>query len=179
MHWIGIIIAVVAIGGCSCRRTPPPDTDTASPAQATPVSPATVHDAARKAPAPPAALPTIDATTQAGLIAAGSTVQRYLGALPGAARAQADALWVGGRPPPVPDDGVLRAMGGIVSMRILNDPAQPLDPQQPLQRVEVPVRIVVRTAAGSQQLVGTYRLQPRAGSQGWEIYSATLHPVLR
>ncbi|MCC8537422.1 hypothetical protein ACDH70_19790 [Xanthomonas axonopodis pv. poinsettiicola] len=113
------------------------------------------------------------------LAEASATVQRYLGALPGAARADADVLWTGGRPPPVPDDAVLRAMTGIQSMRINNDPPVLLDPDNPQRRIEVPVRIIVRGASGTQQLVGAYRLQPRAGSDTWEIYSATLQPVLR
>ncbi|QTK37007.1 hypothetical protein NDK37_15930 [Xanthomonas citri pv. glycines] len=110
---------------------------------------------------------------------ASATVQRYLGALPGAARAQADALWTGGRPAPVPDDAALRAIANIQSIRINNDPPIALDQAQPPQRIEVPVQLTVRTTTGTQRLVGAYRLQPRAGSDGWEIYSATLRPVLR
>ncbi len=64
-------------------------------------------------------------------------------------------------------------------MRINNDPPLLLDQEQPPQRIQVPVRISVRTGSGTQQLVGAYRLQPRIGSDSWEIYSATLHPVLR
>ncbi|ATS21974.1 hypothetical protein XppCFBP6982P_03555 [Xanthomonas phaseoli pv. phaseoli] len=117
--------------------------------------------------------------TLANYAQASATVQRYLGALPGAARAQADALWTGGRPPPVPDDAALRAIANIQSMRINNDPPFALDQAQPPQRIEVPVQLTVRTTTGTQRLVGAYRLQPRAGSDGWEIYSATLQPVLR
>lgn len=179
MRWIGIIVAVVTIGGCSCGRNPDADTRTAASAQTHSNPAMAAANAGGNLSAPPAAAPSVDAATLAGLTAAGSTVQRYLGALPGAARTQADALWVGGRPPPVPDDAALRAIGGIVSMRILNDPPRSLDPRQPLQRVEVPVRILVRTTSGSQQLNGTYRLQPRPGGDDWEIYSATLQPVLR
>ncbi|WP_115554254.1 hypothetical protein [Xanthomonas arboricola] len=120
-----------------------------------------------------------DAQTRADLAEASATVQRYLGALPGAARADADALWTGGRPSPVPDDAALRGIGDIRSMRINNDPPVQLDQEHPPRRIEVPVRIVVRTGAGTQQLIGAYRLQPRAGSDSWEIYSATLQPVLR
>ncbi|UXA71673.1 hypothetical protein M0D46_15070 [Xanthomonas prunicola] len=110
---------------------------------------------------------------------ASATVQRYLGALPGATRADADALWTGGHPSPVPDDAALRAIGDIQSMRVNNDPPIALDQAQPPQRIEVRVQLIVRTTTGTQRLVGAYRLQPRAGSDSWEIYSATLQPVLR
>ncbi|MEB1608302.1 hypothetical protein VDQ74_00050 [Xanthomonas campestris pv. campestris] len=106
-------------------------------------------------------------------------MRRYLGALPGTARGDADALWSGGRPAPVPDDAALRGIGNIQSMRINNDPPVALDRERPSRRIEVPVQLIVRTDTGTQRLVGAYRLQPRNGSDDWEIYSATLHPVLR
>ncbi|WP_102251599.1 hypothetical protein [Xanthomonas arboricola] len=116
---------------------------------------------------------------RANFAKASATVQRYLGALPGAARGDADALWSGGRPAPVPDDAALRGIGNIQSMRINNDAPIALDQEQPPRRIEVPVQLIVRTDTGTQRLVGAYRLQPRSGSDDWEIYSATLHPVLR
>ncbi|PPU94849.1 hypothetical protein XpopCFBP1817_09445 [Xanthomonas populi] len=102
-----------------------------------------------------------------------------MGALPGSARADADALWTGGRPSPMPDDAALRSIGNIQSMRINNDPPIALDQQHPPQLIEVPVQLTVRTTTGTQRLVGAYRLKPRVGSDTWEIYSATLQPVLR
>ncbi|WP_238601289.1 hypothetical protein [Xanthomonas arboricola] len=120
-----------------------------------------------------------DAHARANFAKASATVQRYLGALPGAARGDADALWSGGRPAPVPDDAALRGIGNIQSMRINNDAPIALDQEQPPRRIEVPVQLIVRTDTGTQRLVGAYRLQPRSGSDDWEIYSATLHPVLR
>lgn len=79
----------------------------------------------------------------------------------------------------MPDDAALRSIGNIQSMRINNDPPIALDQQHPPRLIEVPVELTVRTTTGTQRLVGTYRLQPRVGSDSWEIYSATLHPVLR
>ncbi|APO94577.1 hypothetical protein BJD12_05530 [Xanthomonas vesicatoria ATCC 35937] len=179
MRSIAIAIAVVALAGCSCHRTADQDTGatTSLPTASTPAASAAAT--AKQAPMPPATEDPGDAQARAGFAEASATVQRYLGALPGAARADADALWAGGRPSPVPDDAVLRGIGDIRSMRINNDPPMPLDQESPPRRIEVPVRITVRTGSGTQQLVGAYRLQPRAGSDNWEIYSATLHPVLR
>lgn len=91
---------------------------------------------------------------------ASATVHRYLGALPGAARADADALWTGGHPSPVPDDAVLRGITNIQSMRINNDPPIALDQQHPPKLIEVPVQLTVHTTTGTQRLVGAYRLQP-------------------
>ncbi|WP_166745299.1 MULTISPECIES: hypothetical protein [Xanthomonas] len=178
MRWIAIVMSVAALAGCSCQRTAEQETAAAPPAshQADAMEQAAIH----AAPGTPAlAEDPDDAQARAAFAEASATVQRYLGALPGAARADADALWTGGRPAPVPDDAVLRGMSDIQSMRIMNDPPLPLDQQHPPRQIEVPVRITVRTRSGTQQLVGAYRLQPRAGSDRWEIYSATLQPVLR
>lgn len=179
MRWIAIAIAVAAIAGCSCHRSADQDTAATANLPTTPAPAVSTAATTNQAAAQPAAEDPNAAQARASLAEASATVQRYLGALPGAARAEADALWTGGRPPPVPDDAVLRGIGDIRSMRINNDPPVPLDQEQPPRRIEVPVRIIVRTSAGTQQLVGAYRLQPRVGGDSWEIYSATLHPVLR
>ncbi|QJD68367.1 hypothetical protein HG421_12085 [Xanthomonas campestris pv. badrii] len=179
MRWVTIAISLAALAGCSCQRSADHQIDAATPASTATTSPPPADAADRRVSAPSAADALAAAQARTDLTEAGATVQRYLGALPGSARADADALWTGGRPPPVPDDAVLRAMTDIQSMRINNDPPVLLDPGNPQRRIEVPVRIIVRSASGTQQLVGAYRLQPRAGSNTLEIYSATLHPVLR
>lgn len=179
MRWIAIAISLAALVGCSCQRTADRAIDATTPASTATAPPPSTGAADRDASSPATADSPAAAQARIDLAEASATVQRYLGALPGAARADADALWTGGRPPPVPDDAVLRAMTGIQSMRINNDPPVLLDPDNPQRRIEVPVRIIVRGASGTQQLVGAYRLQPRAGSDTWEIYSATLQPVLR
>ncbi|MBB4132520.1 hypothetical protein GGR62_003341 [Xanthomonas campestris] len=178
MHWLAIVGLALALAGCSCQRTA--DQDAASVAAAPAATPAAPTTAESGTPAAAAdAMGPDEAATRANFANASATVQRYLGALPGSGRAQADALWTGGRPPPMPDDAVLRGIGDIRSMRIDNDSPVALDQQRPPRLIEVPVRVIVRTGAGTQQLVGAYRLQPRAGSDSWEIYSATLQPVLR
>ncbi|WP_343237602.1 hypothetical protein [Xanthomonas euvesicatoria] len=180
MRWMGMLVVAAALSGCSCHRTGDPQANVASATHAASASRPLDNAATGTATASPApAADPTDAIALANYAQASATVQRYLGALPGAARAQADALWTGGRPPPVPDDAALRAIPNIQSMRINNDPAFALDQAQPPQRIEVPVQLTVRTTTGTQRLVGAYRLQPRAGSDGWEIYSATLQPVLR
>ncbi|OAG69314.1 hypothetical protein A7D17_00390 [Xanthomonas floridensis] len=179
MRWIAIAISLAALAGCSCQRSADHQIDAATPPSTATTPPPPTDAADRSVSAPPAADALAAAQARTDLAEAGATVQRYLGALPGVARADADALWTGGRPPPVPDDAVLRATTDIQSMRINNDPPVLLDPDNPQRRIEVPVRIIVRRASGTQQLVGAYRLQPRAGSNTLEIYSATLHPVLR
>ncbi len=179
MRWIVSAIAVAALAGCSCHRSADQDTGATTNVPTTRAPAASAAASANQASAQPAAEDSSAAQARASLAQASATVQRYLGALPGAARADADALWAGGRPSPVPDDAVLRGIGDIRSMRINNDPPVPLDQEHPPRRIEVPVRITVRTSAGTQQLAGAYRLQPRVGSDSWEIYSASLHPVLR
>ncbi|ASL01475.1 hypothetical protein [Xanthomonas citri] len=180
MRWMGMLVVAAALSGCSCHRTGDPQATDASATHAANTSrPLDKGTAGTTTASPaPAANPT-DALALANYAQASATVQRYLGALPGTARTQADALWTGGRPAPVPDDAALRAIANIQSIRINNDPPIALDQAQPPQRIEVPVQLTVRTTTGTQRLVGAYRLQPRAGSDGWEIYSATLQPVLR
>ncbi|XUP36212.1 hypothetical protein WAE31_19760 (plasmid) [Xanthomonas axonopodis pv. vasculorum] len=179
MRWMGMLVVAAALSGCSCHRTTDRQANDAQETHASASRPPIDGTAGTTTASPaPAADPTV-AIALANYAQASATVQRYLGALPGAARAQADALWTGGHPPPVPDDTALRAITNIQSMRIDNDPPIALDQAQPPQRIEVPVQLTVRTTTGTQRLVGAYRLQPRAGSDGWEIYSATLQPVLR
>ncbi|WP_343231292.1 hypothetical protein ACE15N_14560 [Xanthomonas campestris pv. passiflorae] len=180
MRLMGMLVVAAALSGCSCHRTGDPQANDASATHVA-SAPRPRDDAAADtaAASPSLANDPTDPMTLANYAQASATVQRYLGALPGAARAQADALWTGGRPPPVPDDAALRAIANIQSMRINNDPPFALDQAQPPQRIEVPVQLTVRTTTGTQRLVGAYRLQPRAGSDSWEIYSATLQPVLR
>lgn len=181
MRGLGIVMLATAIAGCSCHRSA--DEETSNAAASSHVAAATQTPGAATTDNTPAR-PTSDATPEdavarANFAKASATVQRYLGALPGAARGDADALWSGGRPAPVPDDAALRGIGNIQSMRINNDAPIALDQEQPPRRIEVPVQLIVRTDTGTQRLVGAYRLQPRSGSDDWEIYSATLHPVLR
>ncbi|MBB4730622.1 hypothetical protein [Xanthomonas arboricola] len=181
MRGLGIVMLATAIAGCSCHRSA--DKETGNAAASSHIAAATqtpTTATAGNTPARPASDATPDdAVARANFAKASATVQRYLGALPGAARGDADALWSGGRPAPVPDDAALRGIGNIQSMRINNDAPIALDQEQPPRRIEVPVQLIVRTDTGTQRLVGTYRLQPRSGSDDWEIYSATLHPVLR
>ncbi|WP_313905386.1 hypothetical protein [Xanthomonas prunicola] len=180
MRWLGMIVVAAAFSGCSCHRSADPQANDASATQAASTAHPVKDGNAGDAPGSPTpATDPNDAIALANYAQASATVQRYLGALPGAARADADALWTGGHPSPVPDDAALRAIGDIQSMRVNNDPPIALDQAQPPQRIEVPVQLIVRTTTGTQRLVGAYRLQPRAGSDSWEIYSATLQPVLR
>jgi hypothetical protein len=180
MRWLGMIVVAAAFSGCSCHRSADPQANDASATQAATTAHPVKNGNAGDAPGSPApAADPNDAIALANYAQASATVQRYLGALPGAARADADALWTGGHPSSVPDDAALRAIGNIQSMRVNNDPPIALDQAHPPQRIEVPVQLIVRTTTGTQRLVGAYRLQPRAGSDSWEIYSATLQPVLR
>ncbi|MBN6149474.1 hypothetical protein JR065_03920 [Xanthomonas sp. AmX2] len=105
-------------------------------------------------------------------------MQRYLGLLPAADRSGADALWVGGRPPPRADDAVLREMTDIRSLRIETDRPQPLDREDPPRALEVPVRLRLHGDGGSRRLQGWYRVRAKIGGDGWEITSASLQPQL-
>ncbi|MEA9759021.1 hypothetical protein VDF70_08030 [Xanthomonas campestris pv. raphani] len=173
------VFSLLLLAGCSCQRTPEPQAANGSPASATVATTAASPVASERPGAVSTATDPKQALASANYAQASATVHRYLGALPGAARADADALWTGGHPAPVPDDAVLRNIGQIISLRINNDPPIALDQQRPPRLIEVPVQLTVRTTSGTERLVGAYRLQPRVGSDTWEIYSATLQPVLR
>ncbi len=175
-----LLLGSVLLAGCSGQRPPAEDTTAPATQQASSTRPAAAATAATSA----VATPTTNAEAAArssGFVEAVSTLHRYIGALPGADRAAADALWTGGRPAPVPDDAVLRSLQDIQSLRIDTDPPVALDTNTPPQRIEVPLRVTVRTRAGIESFSGAYRLQTRAasGDANWEIYSASLHPQLR
>lgn len=175
---IALLLALsLSLGACSCSRKPDPDA---------------IHREAR--PQPPAAAPqAVDAAElkarqartealqaqRSAMSEAGDLMQRYLGALATGDTAAADGLWVGGKPPPVPDDAALRALGPR-SMRINTDAPVPLDPDHvPSQSFEVPVRLrVADRDGGVQQWRGWYRVRRAADASHWEITTASLHPQL-
>lgn len=167
-----MLLALLALGGCSCHRDPDRQVDTAPVATDEPSS---INEPA-KTEITPQELAALQAR-DAAFSAAASTVHRYLAALPGRP-AEADAMWTGGRPAPLPDDANLRSLAGLQSLRIQSDPPVALDDLSPPEAVEVPVRLVAQTDDGSQRYKGWYRLRPRVDRSGWEITSASLQPAL-
>ncbi|HEY0334377.1 MAG TPA: hypothetical protein VGC74_11805 [Stenotrophomonas sp.] len=105
-------------------------------------------------------------------------MHRYLAALPRGSQGDADTLWTGGRPSPVPDDANLRSVQNLRSLRVENDTPVALDRESPPRAIEVPVRLLVRTDEGNRRFTGWYRLRPRVDGSGWEITSASLQPAL-
>jgi hypothetical protein len=163
----------MGLAGCSCQRTPDPLDSKATTAP--PAASATVADD-DAAPADAANAAERHARDQA-FSAAVSVVHRYLTALPGT-RSDADAMWTGGRPSPVPDDANLRSLEGLQSLRIETDEPLALDQLSPPEAVEVPVRLTARMAGGNRHYTGWYRVRPRVGGSSWEISSASLQPTL-
>ncbi|MEE7547681.1 hypothetical protein HF319_12105, partial [Xanthomonas sp. Kuri4-1] len=77
-----------------------------------------------------------------------------------------------------PDDANLRALTGLISLRVQNAAPLALDREQPPRAVEVPVTLLARTDRGTRRFTGWYRLRARVDGRGWEITSAALQPVL-
>jgi hypothetical protein len=107
-----------------------------------------------------------------------STTHAYLGAIAGKDWAKADAYWVGGKPPPRPDDYAVRGIEDLRSLRINNDQPKPLDSESPPRSVEVPVTLRVRKESGIYEIRGWYRLRRKVAGDGWEITSASMRPSM-
>lgn len=171
-----MLIAMLLCAGCSCQRSSTAtegshsDRDTTAAADAIAAVPASDPDGAAEADAPPSA-------SNPRTVAA-STVHGYLHALLESDRSRSDAFWAGGKPPPQPDDAVLRSLEGIRSLRVNNDAGIALDQERPTRALEIPVRLRVSTDDGVRQLRGWYRVRQRVDGSGWEITSASLQPVL-
>lgn len=171
--WLTAMALAIGLAGCSCQRTPDPQE---SKAKTEPqAASATIADD-DAAPAEATSAAQRHARDQA-FSAAVSVVHRYLTALPGT-RGEADAMWTGGRPSPVPDDANLRSLEGLQSLRIETDEPLALDTLSPPEAVEVPVRLTARMAGGNRHYTGWYRVRPRVGGSSWEISSASLQPTL-
>ncbi|WP_225764396.1 hypothetical protein [Stenotrophomonas sp. Marseille-Q4652] len=110
--------------------------------------------------------------------AAASNLHRYLQLLVQGDRRGSDAFWSGGKPPPQPDDAVLRAMTDIRTLRVDNQAAIALDQEDPPRSLEIPVRLRLGTSQGNRILLGWYRMRPRVDGTGWEITSASLQPAI-
>jgi hypothetical protein len=174
MRVASIVLLSLLLDGCSCSRKPDPETTLGTtatlPAAATP-DPAQIAAAQR--------LEALRETQRSNLHEAASTLHRYLGALAGGDLTVANALWVGGKPPPKPDDAALRAMGRY-SAHINTETPKPLDPDQfPSRALEIPVRLRMSDAEGNvRNWNGWYRLRRKIGNDGWEISTASMQPQL-
>jgi hypothetical protein len=169
-----MLFAMLWLGGCSCHRDP----EVAAQPDATPEAASVPADTEDTAPDPDAAQ---DAAARrarnAAFAAAVSVVHGYMTALP-ARTGEADAMWTGGRPSPVPDDANLRSLEGLNSLRVESGEPTALDKASPPEAVEVPVKLTARMSGGNRHYTGWYRLRPRVDGSGWEITSASLQPTL-
>jgi pyruvate/2-oxoglutarate dehydrogenase complex dihydrolipoamide acyltransferase (E2) component len=171
-----LMVTVLLLGGCSCGRQP--DAESAAGTAAS----------GQAAPAPdPAAAATSQATAMQAqaqasnaeaLSQAASTVHAYLAAVAGKDWNKADAYWVGGKPPPQPDDYSVRSLQDLGSMRIDNEAPEPLDKEIPTRAVEIPVVLRARKSDGIHEIKGWYRLRRKVSDDGWEITSASMRPSL-
>ena len=174
-----VFLLPLLFAGCSCQP------DSATDARAPTPGSAAADAAPAEAPAPAdpgeglaaVATPALSAVA-AGAVDETTTVHQYVVALLDPDRSKADAYWSGGRPAPHADDAVLRAIPELRSLRVKTQLAVARDDQQPSRLLEVPVSVRAITADGALTYEGWYRLQPRPDSSGWEIQSASIHPVL-
>lgn len=168
------LLALLGLGGCSCHRQP--DADTPDPSVTTGTRPSpSAGDATTPVDADATSrLRELRAQANAGAV---SVVQRYLTIWPGDPQ-EADRLWVGGQAPPVRDDANLRALQGLVSMRVRNDEPIAMDREDPPRAMEVPVHVSVQMPDGNRRFNGWYRVRPRVDGSGWELTSASLQPEL-
>ncbi|WP_237642490.1 hypothetical protein [Stenotrophomonas panacihumi] len=169
-----MLFALLWLGGCSCHRDPEA-TAIPEPAPEAAALPADNDEAAPETDAAPSAAER--RARNAAFSAAVSVVHAYITALP-ARTGEADAMWTGGRPSPVPDDANLRSLEGLNSLRIESGEPTALDKNTPPQAVEVPVKLTARMSGGNRHYTGWYRLRPRVDGSGWEITSASLQPTL-
>ncbi len=166
-----LLLPLLAVG-CSCQ---PHDRDATA---ARPRDAAAVGAAAEtSATIAPADTPVLAAVPAPEAREAARTVHAYFQALL-QQRRDGNAFWSGGRPPPQPDDAIVRAWPQVQRMRVVTGQARPLDRQLPADTLEIPVELSADTAQGLLRAGGWYRLHRRLDGSGWEITSASLRPHL-
>ena len=170
-----LMVTVLLLGGCSCSRQPDAEAvaGTTASGQAAPA-----QDPIAGANQATAMQAQAQANNAAALSLAASTVHAYLAAAAGKDWDKADAYWVGGKPPPQPDDYSVRSLQDLGSMRINNEAPKPLDEEIPTRAVEIPVVLRVRKSDGIHEIKGWYRLRRKISDDGWEITSASMRPSL-
>ncbi|MGH8026732.1 MAG: hypothetical protein ACREO0_08390 [Pseudoxanthomonas sp.] len=168
-----LLVAIVFLGGCSCSRSPTaePEASKSPPTQA-PRPQETV------AAEEQASLDRARAKNSAALSQAASTLHAYLAATAAKDWGKADAYWVGGKPPPRPDDYSVRGIQDMGSMRIDSETPKPLDEELPTRAVEIPLTLRVQGDTGMREIKGWYRLRRKVSDDGWEITSASMRPSL-
>ena len=178
MRILVLIVMAALAGSCSCERKP--EKDPAPSAEATVEAKAEAGgDGAAEAAKMEEAIQ-LQEDRQAVMSRAVSGLHSYLGLAAAKNWPKADAFWVGGKPPPRPDDHAFRAMAieGLRSMRINNDPPVPLDQESPPRALEIPVTLRVRREDGTRELKGWYRMRRKIDSDDWEITSASMQLTL-
>jgi len=173
-----VFLLPLLFAGCSCQPDPvahvaPPAAEPTADAAPTPVAEAPASDGLATVPLPELSAVAPGATDE------GSTVHEYVVSLLGSDRRASDAFWSGGTTGTRPDDAVLRAIPDLRNLRVKTIASIARDNKQPSQLLEVPVNIRAMTGEGTLVFEGWYRLQPRPDASGWEIQSASLHPVLK
>ncbi|WP_367345310.1 hypothetical protein [Stenotrophomonas bentonitica] len=173
-----VFLLPLLFAGCSCQ--PDPVADAGHAATAAPDTASAPPAADAPAAGEVAAIPVPELSAVApGAVDETTTVHQYVVALLNTDRSVADAYWSGGRPAPHADDAVLRSIPDLRSLRVKTRLAVARDTEQPSRLIEVPVSVRAMTGDGPLTYEGWYRLQPRADKSGWEIQSASIHPVMK
>ena len=174
MRILVLIVMAALAGSCSCQRKPEKDP---APSAAVEAKAEAGGDAAIEAARMQEAIQ-LQEDRQAVMSRAVSGLHSYLGLAAAKNWPKADAFWVGGKPPPRPDDHAFRAIEGLRSMRINNDSPIPLDQESPPRALEIPVTLRVRREDGTRELKGWYRMRRKIDSDDWEITSASMQLTL-
>lgn len=158
------------LGGCSCQR------DTSQDRPPAHASADAAQDTASDRTLADIPVPVLGAVA-AGADSEGKVVRQYLNAVMRGDRSAADAYWSGSHSASGAD-AALRDLPGLRTLRVDTDLPIARDDQTPSRLREVPVSIRAATHDGVQRYTGWYRLRPKPDGSGWEIYAATLQPVL-
>ncbi len=171
------------MSGCA-DRNPPPATPAVSDDALGGSGAAGAATASAPARANPADDDTADAATaqrrREAMRASIDAVHGYLQAVGKGEFEQADAYWAYRRSPSPGEESGLRTLANLRSLRIDNRPPVALDDEPVPATVEVPVRLVATLP--DQQVVrldGWYRVRRNPVEDRWELYGASLRPVLR
>lgn len=172
-----VFLLPLLFAGCSCQPDPVGQVDAAvaEPPPAAADAPDADTPGVALAEVPVAELSPV----APGAVDETATVHEYIVSLLGSDRRASDAYWSGGTTGTRPDDAVLRSIPDLRNLRVKTRMPIARDNKQPSHLLEVPVNVRAMTGEGTLVFEGWYRLQPRPDASGWEIQSASLHPVVK
>jgi len=178
MRTLLILFCALSMTACSCQRTANlaenPLSTAASVPSPTPAS--NDHDEAAIAGTTQQTL----ARRYQAMSGAVDVVHGYLGELGSGKQSQADQRWAYRRTPTDQEEAGIRSLPPLQSLKIRNDPPEPLDREAVPDSLRIPVTLVAKLDGGEAlQFRGWYRLRRNPVETRWEITGASLSPVLK